>query len=223
MINKTKNTKTLWQRWIVGTMLAALVCVCIAASFAATKTSSNNRKSEPSAELTVAEQLSLKSGNSTVAVNLIDRTMKDSPLLISEARFKAIPADEYRNLIKNTQASDYRVNVIDGKVYTASSQCVNTTNLSIRHCHIVIPSVGNIVVKLGGHEIKPGKTRLLENLVITETWEPDVAERIISGGDSINVKGVKFSDGSGWGSLSSSSLMKDEEQMYGIMVTPLNE
>jgi hypothetical protein len=223
MINKTKNTKTLWQRWIVGTTLAALGCICIAASFATTQTSSNNRKTEPSTELTVAEQLSLNAGNSTVAVNLVDQTVKGSPLLVNEAQFKAIPADVYRNLIKNTQASDYRVNVIDGKIYTAFIKVRNTTNLSIRHCHLVIPSLGNIVVKLGEYEIKPGETRLLENLVITETWEPDVAGRIISGGDSIRIEGVRFADGSGWGSLSSSALMKDEEKMYGIMVTPLNE
>ncbi len=223
MINKTKNTKTLWQRWIVGTMLTALVCVCIAASFATTQTSSNNRNTEPFAELTVAEQLNVKAGNSSAAVSLADRTVKNAPLLVSEAQFKAVPADEYRNLIKNTQASDYRVNIVDGKVYTAFIKVRNTTNLSIRQCHLVIPSVGNIVVKLGEHEIKPGESRLLENLVITETWEPEVAASIISGGDSITIEGVKFADGSGWGSLSSSSQMKDEEKMYGIMVTPLNE
>jgi hypothetical protein len=149
--------------------------------------------------------------------------VKGSPLLVNEAQFKAIPADVYRNLIKNTQASDYRVNVIDGKIYTAFIKVRNTTNLSIRHCHLVIPSLGNIVVKLGEYEIKPGETRLLENLVITETWEPDVAQHIITNGDSINVKGVKFANGSRWGSLSSSSQMMDEEKMYGIMVTPLNE
>lgn len=223
MINKTKNTKTLRQRWVVGSVLTLLVSVCIAAGFATTRTSSSNPKTEPFTELTVAEQLNIKAGNSSAVVSLVDRTVKEAPLLVSAAQFKAIPADEYRNLIKNTQASDYRVNVVDGKVYTAFIKVRNTTNLSIRQCHLVIPSVGNIVVKLGEHEIKPGESRLLENLVITETWEPDVAERIISEGDSIAIEGVKFADGSGWGSLSSSSQRADEEKMYGIMVTPLNE
>ncbi len=96
MTNKINNTKTLWQKWIVGTMFTALLLVSLAAIFVTTQVSGGNSRKEPFAELTVAEQLNVKT-LSSAAITFKDKTTKDAPLVISEATFRAMPVDEYRN------------------------------------------------------------------------------------------------------------------------------